>query len=476
MPDKPDNGKTLLLRARYCKVLHGHRAQWPGPGPAGSCCTAGRPWWPHRRGWRQCPETHGCGTRYRIPGSSNGSVRPVGAACLVGEFVVNKHDLHGKPDWSPGRLLTKAWKANDQAVHFKSEDGIVGTSAPRLCPRADGYVSVTAASYVTTAQQGLAGLWQRSRYRTAMPDAVVCAAVHDAGWRRERALRTVTDTAVFIVSGPRGETGVLKVTTTESGMAGLSRERDVLRQLWSDERLGDWRAVLPVPLDAGDAGAGAFLLTSRLPGRVGRDLPAKTAGRLTLAAVDAISPLHRRTQTVRVVDETLLAEWVDQPVQRIKMALPSDGVVGRLAGALRADLAGRPLMLGWTHGDFHPGNLLVSTDGPVTGIVDWGEARKQDLAVLDLAFWLLTVPAPGQPREFGKRIAARLNSGQFWTPAETQLLSDVTDSDLAAGRTLLLLAWLRHVASNLGKSSRYASSPLWLRWNVIPVLRQVANG
>jgi aminoglycoside phosphotransferase len=331
---------------------------------------------------------------------------------------------------------------------------------------------VTAATYLTTAQQGLAGLWQRSRYRAATPDAVVCAAVHEAGWRRERALRTVTDTAVFTVNGPRGETGVLKVTTTESGMAGLRRERDVLHQLWSDEQLGDWRAVLPVPLNAGDAGAGAFLLTSRLPGR---DVPAKTAARLTSAAVDAISPLHRRTQTVRVVDETLLARWVDRPAQRIRMALPSNGAVDRLAGALRADLAGRPLTLGWTHGDFHPGNLLVSADGRVTGIVDWGEAHEQDLSVLDLAFWLLTVPAPGQPREFGKRIAARLNGGQFWTPAETRLLG-VTNSDLATGRTLLLLAWLRHVASNLGKSSRYASSPLWLRWNVIPVLRQVANG
>ena len=49
----------------------------------------------------------------------------------------------------------------------------------------------------------------------------------------------------------------------------------------------------------------------------------------------------------------------------------------------------------------------------MNGIVDWGEARKQDLSVLDLAFWLLTVPAPGQPREFGKRIAARLSSERF---------------------------------------------------------------
>ena len=52
----------------------------------------------------------------------------------------------------------------------------------------------------------------------------------------------------------------------------------------------------------------------------------------------------------------------------------------------------------------------------------------------------------------------------------------MADGDLVDGRTLLLLAWLRHVASNLAKSAQYAESPLWSRRNVIPVLRQLAYG
>ena len=334
---------------------------------------------------------------------------------------------------------------------------------------------MTAAAYVTTAQRSLAGLWQRSRSRPAMPDEMVRAALSGGDWHTDRALRTVTDTSVLTVSGPRGE-AVLKVTDTESGLAGLRREGDVLGRLWADDGLGNWRAMLPVPLDSGDAGSGAFLLTSRLPGQDGREVPPETASRLTSAAVDAITPLHRRTRTIRMVDQALLSSWVDQPAQRIRTALPGNGAVGRLAEALRADLSGRMLTLGWTHGDFHAGNLLVGADGRVTGIVDWGEARDEDLPVLDLAFWLLTVPAPGQPRELGKRIAARLRHERFWTPAESRMLGRAADGGLPAGRTLLLLAWLRHVGSNLAKSDRYASSPLWLRWNVVPVLRQVAHG
>lgn len=333
---------------------------------------------------------------------------------------------------------------------------------------------MTAAAYVTTAQRSLAGLWQRSRSRPATADAIVRAALSGGDWHAERALRTVTDTSVFTVSGPGGK-AVLKVSDTESGRAGLRREGDVLRHLWADERLGDWRAVLPVLLDSGDAGPCAFLLTSRLPGQDGREVPPEAASRLTPAAVDAITPLHRRTRTIRMVDQVLLSSWVDEPAQRIAMALPAHGAVGRVAEALRADLAGRLVTLGWTHGDFHPGNLLVGADGQVTGMVDWGEARDQDLPVLDLAFWLLTMPAPGQPRELGKRIAARLRHQRFWTPAESRVLGRAADGGLTAGRTLLLLAWLRHVGSNLAKSDRYASNPLWLRWNVVPVLRQVAH-
>lgn len=333
-----------------------------------------------------------------------------------------------------------------------------------------------AAAYVTTAQRSLAGIWQRSRARPAAAEALVRAALSGGDWRPERALRTVTDTSVFTVSRPDGETGVLKVTRTDSGLAGLRREGEVLGQLWADDELGDWRALLPVPLEAGTAGPGAFLLTSRLPGQDGRDLPPELASRLTSAAVDAITPLHRRTRTIRMVDQDLLSSWVDEPARLISTALPANGAVMHLVRALRADLAGRLLTLGWTHGDFHPGNLLVGPDAQVTGIVDWGEARQQDLPALDLAFWLLTMPAPGQPRELGKRIAARLHRQQFWTLAESRLLAGVSDGGLAPGRTLLLLAWLRHVGSNLAKSRRYASSPLWLRWNVIPVLRQVAHG
>ena len=118
-------------------------------------------------------------------------------------------------------------------------------------------------------------------------------------------------------------------------------------------------------------------------------------------------------------------------------------------------------------------NLLIDASGQVTGIVDWSQAREQDLVALDIAFWLLTAPHAGQPRDFGARVA---EPDRNWTPAESCLLDPVMDGGPIPARTLLLLTWLRHVADNFAKSDRYAHSLLWARRNVYPVLRQVTDG
>jgi aminoglycoside phosphotransferase len=341
---------------------------------------------------------------------------------------------------------------------------------------------VTATAYVRATRLRLAREWQRSRHLKAMPQFVradlipVRAALPDGNWQCERLLRTVSDVRVYIMRAQHGETGVLKVAPTASSALVLRRERDVLNQLGLDEQLGGWRAVLPVMLAAGDVGASAYLFTSRLPGRDGRHLAPKEVGRLTSAAIAAISPLYRRTRTTCVVDDAMLGQLVDEPAKLVKTALRCGDVVDRLARALRSDLVGRTVTLGTTHGDFSAGNILADGDGQVTGVVDWGDARERDLPALDIAFWLLTVPGYGRTPDFGRQIADRLEREMAWTPSERRALSSVTGDDLADGRTLLLLAWLRHVASNLGKSTRYAESPVWSRRTIVPVLRQVARG
>ena len=306
-----------------------------------------------------------------------------------------------------------------------------------------------------------------------VPADVVQTALDNGIWEREKALRTASDTAVLMVKITEGSSGVLKVAATDGGVDSLRREVEVLRRLTSDERLGSWRSMLPVPWKAGGiGGGGAFLLTNRLPG--GRLQPGM-ARRITASAFYAIAPLHNLDRAVRVADDTMLRCWVDEPVAEIARAVENTASLDRMAAELHEYFAGRKVTLGWTHGDFYAGNVLAGPDGLVTGIVDWSQAREQDLLALDLVFWLLTVPAPGPgyPRSFGSRVASGLRHP--WSMTESGLIGTVIDGDPVSKRVLLLLAWLRHVAGNLEKSDRYAESILWARRNISPVLKAAAR-
>jgi aminoglycoside phosphotransferase len=236
-------------------------------------------------------------------------------------------------------------------------------------------------AYATAARRRLAGLGQPfrclavSQFMEADRNLVLRAALPDGEWRYERALRSVSDVTVHIVRAEHGETGVLKVGTTVSGVTSLRREHDVLVQLRSDRQPGNWHALIPVPLAAGEAGAWTYLLTSRLPGKDARKLTPGETDRLTSAAIAAIAPLHRRARETHVVDDRLLEFLVDEPVERVMTSLPGAGVIKRLADALYSDLAGREMTVGWTHGDFHLGNIIVDPDQRVTGIVEIGRAH-----------------------------------------------------------------------------------------------------
>lgn len=314
------------------------------------------------------------------------------------------------------------------------------------------------------------------RSRQANVPGVTVAAVLEGGtWRAESQLASVSDSAVVMVRSAAGRPGVLKIAASPVGAASLCHERDTLSRLQADERLGRWRSLLPEPLAAGEAAGGSYVLYSRLPGVDGTRVRHDLANWLTPAAINAIAPLHRSTAVAQVVTPALVRTLADEPAELLSKAVRRARSIRRLTDLLHAELEGRWVTLGTTHGDFFPGNVLVTGDGEVTGIVDWCAAREADPVLLDVAFWLLTVPQPGQPRELGARVAARLDQEQCWRPAESRLLATHVPGDQVSGRALLLLAWLRHVTDNLAKSDRYAASPVWARRNVLPVLRRVGD-
>ena len=296
--------------------------------------------------------------------------------------------------------------------------------------------------------------------RTTPRKAVAAAAVARSrrGGVIERVLPSASDSAVVML-----DDAVLRASDTRVGAAALNREHSVLSQLTVDDRLGQWRRLLPSVIEGGDG----YLVTAKLPGLPGRHVSVAES----VGALDAIRCLHDRTSRRVTLDAVHLDELVDVPAAVLRGAVGTEWLrraVDSVAADLDSTLLGQTVQMGWTHGDFHPGNVLYDA-GLVSGIVDWDQATDSIVA-LDNVLWLLT--ATTDRRELGRRVVDRLRREHCWTDQERALLGSPNE---ATGRALLLLGWLRHVTGNLTKSGRYAASPIWLRRNVVPVLREVSR-
>ena len=208
---------------------------------------------------------------------------------------------------------------------------------------------------------------------------------------------------------------------------------------------------------------------------------ADTRRRVQSAAVAAISDLHRRTAALGVVDAAMLERWIDRPVSVMrdllanrKAAIDYQRVLNRLSTALQGSLKGRRLPVSWTHGDFTPGNILLSPDAAaVTGILDWDQATPQNLPQLDLALLFLSIRMLEQRRELGDVVRQMLKADE-WSPHEDDLLNTANrplPGNALAVREMVLLAWLRHIEANLTKPTHYQDNWFWVAKNIESVLQ-----
>jgi aminoglycoside phosphotransferase (APT) family kinase protein len=332
---------------------------------------------------------------------------------------------------------------------------------------------------------GVGIAWFLGQLAVAVP---IVLTRRSAFWpRRDRTMRRLRrgpDLTVDAVAPRNGSAGaIVKRARGTLAAQQLAREHAVLRELHAMEKLGDWRRLLPRPLEAGDVGPHSYLAVTVLPGiEASRLLRDRGDVRSTATAAAAIAPLARATAEFAAVADEQLSRWVAEPAAVIAanariVAQPRLGhALRRLEDELCRALAGRRPAGAWAHGDYWLGNLLVSTDGDQpTGIVDWERSAPGDLAVLDTVHLLVTTRALVRRRELGA-IVRELAAGGRWSADEERLLAalreDLGDDDVQA-RHLVLLAWLRHVSNNLSKRAAYATHRRWLRNNVVAVLESV---
>lgn len=328
------------------------------------------------------------------------------------------------------------------------------------------------------------------------PPALLCL-LPDRRTARRLARQVYPDTAVTTGRPQRTPGGLLVVRVDTPGRPPiavkhpftpraarvLDQERRILRRLAEDRRLAEIRPLLPsevaVELDASLPlaaqtwlpGTGAATLLHRAP---------DTAPQVTAAALTAIAGLHRASGRPEPA-ASHAEEWIDARTavlsreiawcRRDEGAACLEALRVRLHAGL-ADRTDRTMTVGWTHGDFAPGNILL-TGSRVTGVLDWSTADPDGPVDLDAYTLVLTLESELGGPSLGRVIAEVVRSGAL-TPGQRRLLGDIGSAESDAA-LLPLLTWLWHVANNVSKSPRYGRSVRWVRGTVVPVLRAVAG-
>jgi O-antigen/teichoic acid export membrane protein/aminoglycoside phosphotransferase len=327
--------------------------------------------------------------------------------------------------------------------------------------------------------------WHRlprfSLTRSHAADAASAALVAAEGWDPAGEPRADGDLgAVVVRSRADGRLGVLRFARTPTGADGLRRHQAALASFARANLPASWYRTAPEILASNEAARRPWLVETHLTGVDAREV-ASIHGPDVIAARAgaAIRMLHEATARDTFVDETVLQGWVDDPIAELRStggtplrAGADEAALDRLRDQLRDELGGRVLTTCFAHGDFWLGNVLASPDGTVTGLVDWERAGAPGLAALDVMTLVLTGQVEQRRRELGP-VVRDLLRGDELAPWEHQLLAAGPGAGELAERTVLLLAWLHHAASNLQKRNSYRANTVWVTTNVHYVLEKM---
>lgn len=279
-----------------------------------------------------------------------------------------------------------------------------------------------------------------------------------------RVMKSDSDTLVAAVTAPGGDC-VLKISTSDAADRNLARHVQVVEAL---REIGDdsFAALLPRILDQTTADGRAVVRETLLPGRTRGDDS-------TPAALAAIGRLHSATARTRTVTPRVLASWLD-PALRVLRESEQGARNGRatrhLADYLGTGLLDAEVTVSWIHGDYWPGNVLVSDSahGPlVTGIVDWENGLEPGMPDVDLVHWYLST----RTDDLGAAVCSLLDD-----PSAVERSLDAAGVSLANAHVgierIVLLVWLWHVANMLSRSTRNGPGRIWHLRNVQPVLKR----
>ena len=327
--------------------------------------------------------------------------------------------------------------------------------------------------------------------RTALSRAVVgvlvsTGVVPSADWTEREARWSDTGVAMVPI-GPPAEPArmIIKFAGPGRNLEGLRSQQDRLTRLHSDSRVAGWSGIVPQVINTGIIDSLPYFVETALPGVPATRLISDARSRAAFLPIagEVIAELHARTAVPARVDDAILERWVEVPVRAIAAALEPHRRMGRetrgtledVRRELRSAFVDRDVLVGWMHGDYWPGNVLVDPDGRrITGIVDWDLSSDRELAIHDPLHFILLTRRLVSGHEFGDVVRGLL-AGDSLEPSERSTLAAAGLQPAAwdrDARESLTLAWLRHVGAFMTVPG-HGTNPRWVRRNVLSVLDQL---
>lgn len=299
-----------------------------------------------------------------------------------------------------------------------------------------------------------------------------------------------SDTGVAMIPiGPPAEPArmIIKFAGPGRNLEGLRSQQDRLRRLHSDSRLAEWTGIVPQVIKTGTIGSVPYFIETALPGVPATRLigDARSRDAFLPIAGEVIAELHTRTAVPARVDDATLERWVEVPVRAIAAALAPHHRMGRetrgtledVRRELRSAFVDRDVLVGWMHGDYWPGNVLVDPNGRrITGIVDWDLSSDRQLAIHDPLHFILLTRRLASGHEFGDVVRGLL-AGDSLEPPERSALAAAGLQPAAwhrDARESLTMAWLRYVGAFMAVPG-HGTNPRWVRGNVLTVLDQLQH-
>jgi hypothetical protein len=264
---------------------------------------------------------------------------------------------------------------------------------------------------------------------------------------------------------------------------------DGLRQL---ERLRgsvgpELQQFLPQVVDRGFVAGQAYWAEKLRPGVPGTKFPWKFRWRRSAirAGAQFIRTLHVETKRITEIDDELIFRMLNGHVLAIEKTvhlMDRQFSLRELFESIRNGLCGRSLNLVRSHGDFWPGNVLVTQDGRLSTVLDWDQSKESGWPLLDLFHLIVHQQKHRATWYFGDIVVERLMPKKFrhW---ESELVRDYCAA-LDLGPELwpffVALYWLDHVLfwtqTDFGDPEVVKGSDAgWIRRNIIAPLPRLSR-